>query len=203
MNEKFYDLKKEKQDRIINGALKIFALNGYKHASTDDIIAEARISKGLLFHYFGSKIGLYEFLFGYASRFAVVELRSGVSRSERDYFEIQRRITASEAALEVQYPYITMFLDSVLRETCEEALSAIADSRTLVALCYEELLSAADLTLFQNEDDADKLTQIISYTKQGLLRAHLGDPLYRPKDMEDEIDNLLDFLRAHFFARES
>lgn len=49
MNEKFYDLKKEKQDRMINGALKVFALNGYKHASTDDIIVEARISKGLLF----------------------------------------------------------------------------------------------------------------------------------------------------------
>ena len=32
MNEKFFDLKKEKQDRMINGALKVFALNGYKHA---------------------------------------------------------------------------------------------------------------------------------------------------------------------------
>ena len=37
MNEKFFDLKKEKQDRMINAALKVFALNGYRHASTDDI----------------------------------------------------------------------------------------------------------------------------------------------------------------------
>ena len=35
MNAKFFDLKKEKQDRMINAALKIFALRGYRHASTD------------------------------------------------------------------------------------------------------------------------------------------------------------------------
>ena len=44
MNEKFFDLNKEKQDRMINASLKLFALNGYKHASTDDIVTEAGIS---------------------------------------------------------------------------------------------------------------------------------------------------------------
>ena len=70
MNEKFFDLKKEKQDRMINASLKIFALNGYRHASTDDIVAEAGISKGLLFHYFVNKLGLYTF---YAVR--IIRLR--------------------------------------------------------------------------------------------------------------------------------
>ena len=46
------NLKKEKQDRMINAALKVFAMNGYQKASTDDIVKEAGISKGLLFHYF-------------------------------------------------------------------------------------------------------------------------------------------------------
>ena len=69
MNEKFFDLNKEKQDRMINASLKLFALNGYKHASTDDIVTEAGISKGLLFHYFGSKLGLYTFLYDYSVRF--------------------------------------------------------------------------------------------------------------------------------------
>ena len=45
MNGKFFDLKKEKQDRMINAALKTFALHGYRHASTDDIVREASISK--------------------------------------------------------------------------------------------------------------------------------------------------------------
>ena len=66
MNEKFFDLKKEKQDRIINASFEIFSENGYLHASTDDIVKKAEISKGLLFHYFISKIGLYTFLYDYA-----------------------------------------------------------------------------------------------------------------------------------------
>ena len=44
MNDKFFDLKQEKQDRMINAALKIFSRKGYKHASTDDIVKEAGIS---------------------------------------------------------------------------------------------------------------------------------------------------------------
>ena len=69
MNAKFFDLKQEKQDRMVNAALKIFALNGYSHASTDDIVKEAHISKGLLFHYFDSKIGVYSFIYDYSVRF--------------------------------------------------------------------------------------------------------------------------------------
>ena len=71
MNEKFFDLKKEKQDRMINAALKVFALHGYRHACTDDIVKEAAISKGLLFHYFGSKLGVYAFVYDYSVRYCL------------------------------------------------------------------------------------------------------------------------------------
>ena len=46
----FFDLKKEKQDRMINAALKAFALGGYRHASTDDIVKDAAPSAGRLPH---------------------------------------------------------------------------------------------------------------------------------------------------------
>ena len=62
MNEKFFDLNREKQDRMINAALRVFAKNGYRHASTDVIVREAGISKGLLFHYFTNKIGLFSLI---------------------------------------------------------------------------------------------------------------------------------------------
>lgn len=52
MNDKFFDLKQEKQDRMINASLKIFSRGGYRHASTDEIVKEAGISKGLLFPLF-------------------------------------------------------------------------------------------------------------------------------------------------------
>lgn len=52
---KFLNLNPEKQDRILNAALKEFAQKGYQNASTNEIVKEAGISKGLLFHYFNNK----------------------------------------------------------------------------------------------------------------------------------------------------
>ena len=89
MNEKFFDLKKEKQDRMINAALKVFARKGYEHASTDDIVKEAGISKGLLFHYFISKLGLYSFVYDYSVKYMMLELSTGVDKEETDYFELR------------------------------------------------------------------------------------------------------------------
>ena len=65
VRSKFFNLDEEKQTRIINAGLKEFALNGYDGAKTDNIVQEAGISKGLLFHYFGTKKDFYLFLFEY------------------------------------------------------------------------------------------------------------------------------------------
>ena len=52
MENKFLELPKEKQLRIINAGMEYFGQYGYKNAKTDDIATKAGISKGLLFYYF-------------------------------------------------------------------------------------------------------------------------------------------------------
>ena len=47
------------KEKIINVALEEFALNGYKAASTNAICKNAKVSKGLLYHYYESKEVLY------------------------------------------------------------------------------------------------------------------------------------------------
>ena len=107
MNEKFWDLKKSKQDNMINGSLKVFAAGGFRHASTDEIVAEAEVSKGLLFHYFYSKAGLYEFLTEYSARFALVELGSEVRKAGTlPFFDLHGKITRAQARVMRQYPYL-------------------------------------------------------------------------------------------------
>ena len=88
MNEKFFTLSPEKQARITNAALEVFARNDYKHASTDDIAAKAGISKGLLFYYFRNKQSLYLYLYDYA----LEQVRGQVLRQKldgvTDFFEL-------------------------------------------------------------------------------------------------------------------
>ncbi|MFQ7003438.1 MAG: TetR/AcrR family transcriptional regulator [Ruthenibacterium lactatiformans] len=87
LERKIFHTVSEKQARITNAALEVFARNDYKHASTDDIAAKAGISKGLLFYYFRNKQSLYLYLYDYA----LEQVRAGAAAEagRRDgFFEL-------------------------------------------------------------------------------------------------------------------
>ena len=57
--EIFENLPEEKRELILSTGIKAFSVNTYKDVSTDSITKQCGISKGLLFHYFGSKKDYY------------------------------------------------------------------------------------------------------------------------------------------------
>lgn len=195
MNEKFFDLKKEKQDRMINAALKIFALNGYKHASTDDIVAEAAISKGLLFHYFTNKLGLYTFLYDYSNRFMALELSTHVTKDEDDFFVLLEKIESAKIQVLKNYPYMQMFMDSIDAENVKEALLATEEKKGTLAQAREEILSRADLSRFRREADVEKLKTMIGYTIRGLMEKHFLENSFHPDMLSAEIGAYLGMLK--------
>ena len=133
MNSKFFFLKKEKQDRMINAALKIFAIQGYRHGSTDDIVREAAVSKGLLFHYFGSKLGVYCFIYDYSVRFMNLELRSTVNSGETELFAVMKQIECARMHAMKGYPYMQQFLNRSLSEDSSVLSPSLSSpSRTLL-----------------------------------------------------------------------
>ena len=169
MDDKFFDLKKEKQDRILNGALKIFALNGYKNGSTDVIVKEAGISKGLLFHYFGTKQELYRFLRDYSIRFLQLEIRSNVSASETDYFTIWRQIIASEESIMDQYPYMIAFLESAETETDPDTFEP-EDEKKKSRDVYSKALQNADFVHINPEVDIKAIEEMLHFTRNNVQR---------------------------------
>lgn len=188
MNEKFFDLKKEKQDRMINASLKLFAVNGYKHASTDDIVTEAGISKGLLFHYFGSKLGLYTFLYDYSVRFMKLELTRGVLESSHttDYFEIRKQIEMAKMQVLKNYPYMQQFLDRCKYENVSEALLAIEEQRNVLSEVYTSIMEQADTSLFAEKVDINKLDAMLDYTIKGLMTEHFQNASFHPEMLYEE-----------------
>ena len=125
MNEKFFDLNREKQDRMINAALRVFAENGYRHASTDTIVKEAGISKGLLFHYFTSKMGLFSFLFDYSVRYMLFEYDRLISAKETDYFKIRKEMERAKLNVLRSYPYMNEFIEKSLQENQLDVIETI------------------------------------------------------------------------------
>ncbi len=177
MNDKFFDLKKEKQDRMINGALKIFALNGYQKASTDDIVKEAGISKGLLFHYFGSKAGLYVFVYEYSARYMAMELQRAVSLRERDLFLLFVQIEEAKNVLLRNYPYMQKFLLSSREITDEKIREEIKDYTNLSENAMNEALERADYDRLLPGVDEKLLIRSMHYVTRGLMETALTEKL--------------------------
>lgn len=195
MNEKFFDLKKEKQDRMINAALKIFSIGGYKHASTDDIVSEAGISKGLLFHYFGSKLGLYSFLYDYSVRFMKLEITGSVSSTEQDYFEIRRQMEYGKMQVLKNYPYMQRFLDRCRYEDVNEALMAIERQKSVLPDIQAVLKNQSNRSLLKEGVDYEKLDQILTYTVDGLMNAHFQDGSFQPELLYNETCSYFDMMK--------
>lgn len=55
----FQRIKDERRDAIMAAALRVFARNGLAATRIADLAAEARISQGLLYHYFPNKEALF------------------------------------------------------------------------------------------------------------------------------------------------
>jgi len=196
MNSKFFDLAKEKQDRMINAALKIFAQNGYKGASTDEIVKEAGISKGLLFHYFASKLGVYTFIFDYSTKYMTLELTTSVDKEESDLFEIYKQIEFAKMHALKNYPYMQEFLNSIVYEDVSEALLAIEEKRNALIEVYESIYSQMDTEVFGPEVDAGKLRKILDLTMKGLMEEHFREGSFQPEMLYKEVTGYLDMMRV-------
>lgn len=179
---------------MINAALKIFAKNGYRHASTDDMVAEAGISKGLLFHYFENKLGLYTFLYNYSVRFMVLEL-SGCGAGENDFFELIKRREAAKMQALKKYPYMQLFIDSVRYEEVAEALCATEEKKNVLPEALESLMKGADTSRFKPEVKLQKLNRLIEYTLRGMMEDCFLENSFQPDMMYEEINSYLLMLK--------
>ena len=179
-----------------NAGLRIFALNGYHHASTDEIVKEAKISKGLLFHYFGSKAGYYGFLYSYVSRYVILELRSAIREPGIDFWELQSQILETESRLMEQYPAVFLFFESVKMEDDSEGLSVLEELDATVPDIYDSMQAKALIGGYPRIRDLELVCGTIHYIKIGLMRELLYDPTTPISMYTAHVEQYLEMLKA-------
>lgn len=179
---------------MINAALKVFALHGYRRASTDDIVKEAGISKGLLFHYFESKIGVYNFIYDYSVRYISLEIKSAINPNENNLFEIIRQMEMAKMFAMRGYPYMQQFLNESMHEDVSEALLTIESKRDELNRLYDSVLARADLSLIPASADAGKIVSMLDFTIKGLMTARFRDASFQPEMLYDEIKEYINLV---------
>lgn len=146
MNDVFLTLPLEKQQRIINAALQIFAKYEYKKASTDDIASIAGISKGSLFYYFKNKKSLYMYIFEYVSKMVEDTILDTSFSNITDFFEIMDYGAKKKIQIMNQNPYI---LDFVIHCISEKEFDI---SSTIISDSLNEQIEQLSTSYFKNID---------------------------------------------------
>lgn len=104
------DLENEKVRRIIHESFKEFSIQGFEQASTNNIVKQANVSRGLLYHYFKDKKDLYVFLISYSVDVLTAAIKGSVNYDERNIFKRLKVVTLAKLNVFIQYPYMSDFL---------------------------------------------------------------------------------------------
>ncbi len=184
MNEKFFALSKDKQDRILNAGYRVFSQNSYKKSPMNEIALEADISKSLLFFYFKNKKEFYVFLMKTAAETTQNCLLASGCYQETDIFEMMYKALEAKINLMRQYPDMSNFSIKAYYEEDEEVKSEIqkiiapftklSTNKTLppldpsvykegldLRLMYQDMYLASEGYMYQMQNagklDADKI----------------------------------------------
>ena len=208
--EKFLSQPEEKRERIINAAMKEF-LTGYKKASTDNIVREAGISKGILFHYFGTKEQLYNFLIDYCIDIMRREYIDLINIIQSDILESVWQLSLLKQDLLNKYPVIFDFMISALTDASAKSETTAANLARFNAeqgKIMAKVYNGADTSLFRDDIDPKIAMEIITWTLQGYGQSKMsmvdsefmGQTARENYDIYlEEFETLLNTLRKCFY----
>ncbi|WP_079507404.1 TetR/AcrR family transcriptional regulator [Mesobacillus jeotgali] len=206
MTSKFLSLNPEKQDRILNAALKEFAQKGYENASTNEIVKSAGISKGLLFHYFKNKKELYLYLYHHFTDVMAKEFFNELDFNERDIFERMKMLMILKNKLMARHPEVFDFMVAAAMEDAEEVKEILNNKNTeLIQSSYSRLFEDIDTSKFREGVDIQRAINIIMWTLEGFSNQELEKAKVMNKGLHDfeesftEAEVYVDMLKNAFY----
>ncbi|NLB22998.1 MAG: TetR/AcrR family transcriptional regulator [Clostridium sp.] len=196
-------IEREKRNNIINSAMKEFSKNSFQNASTNVIAKEAGISKGLLFHYFGTKERLYKFLEFFSIKVVTDEIVNKMDWNQQDIFLRLKEISLIKFKLLEEYPYLTDFSFVVFQDKTADEIMQIEPGFPLEL--YSKIYTHnIDFTLFKDNIDQKKAVDIVRWTIEkygddfrGRVKTESIEFDY--KQIEKEIYSYIDMLKKCFY----
>lgn len=206
MFEKFYALDVDKQKRILNAAMKEFNQKGYKNASTNEIVKDANIGKGMLFHYFKSKKDLFLFLYDYTLDILMNEFYEKIDLNERDILKRLRQVIVIKFNLINRHPDMLNFIKSAYFDNSDE-IKADLELRNsdYITIGNDKVLDDVDISKFREDIDIERAIHTIMWAFEGvssrerekLKKISLNELNYN--NLLTELDAYIELFRESFY----
>lgn len=118
--EAFERLQENKREAILTAGIAEFSRKAYRDASTDSITRESGISKGLLFHYFGSKKEFYLYCLAKSLERLMQETEVAENEGSLNFYDILFTTMDQKMKLCMEYANETLFVNMASRESARE-----------------------------------------------------------------------------------
>jgi len=188
---------------LITAAISEFATAGYLAASTNRIVEAAHVSKGLLFHYFGDKKGLYVEAVQTCITDLIRRFDERLGPTSPDLFERLRQYALAKWSLVEEQPSTFAFLQEAMTDPPAELRDALlASTAEITASTYRRLFQGMDTSAFRPGVTVEQAMRLLSWTFDGLGKQYTTLLRQQPLDlgsvrnvMFGEVDTYVALLR--------
>lgn len=201
--ESFIALSARKQNAILDAGLQNFGRLGYRKASVRDIAQAAGISKGMIFHYFGSKKQMYLYLLQVAYEDFTQAFQNGIDNANTDFFDrIRESIRIKMEVLKV-HPAFFQFLVSVYFETDPEVQEELQEFlKKDEAFRNELVLTPTDKSKFKETVDPQLVLKLLVKYSEGCVGSN---HLLSEMDLDAilmELEQIIHMMKQNFYKED-
>lgn len=189
MCEKFLAIGAEKQRAILQAALSEFAERGYHKANTNTICEKAGISKGLLFHYFGSKKALYLYLLDDVMKEMTRRLYEYVGREKTDLFDLITETSLAKMRVGAEMPEGYRLIYEAFLATPDELSEEMKRSfRNTYTEQRAQVLLLVDESKFKPTVSKERAVDLLLACTEGIFNRYYE--LYRHMTPEEALPHM-------------
>ena len=174
MINRFEILPEEKKKRILDATIEEFAVNGYDKASTNSIVKKADISKGILFHYFGSKKNLFLYIFDYCMNNLIDKYYSVKEIQPKDIFERIMWNSIRKIKITQEEPLMNRLVFSAISNMPESLKQELTERyNTYYAKEMPRFFEDIDTSKFRKDIDSQKAIELIMMCMDSISNKYL------------------------------
>ena len=193
MYQSFDNLIEDKKQRILEACILEFADKGYEKASTNAIIKEAKISNGILFHYFGNKKSLFLYIVEHCLQFLITEYRKYPLQQTGDIFDRIMEFGMIKLKISHANPNISKLIVHAFMNSPMGIRSEIQDK-------YKKLSNEFMLAIFKDIDfskfrdgiNPKKAQEIIMLFLASLQEKYNREYQGREQELLDDVDKIME-----------
>ncbi|MHB8076247.1 TetR/AcrR family transcriptional regulator [Desulfosporosinus fructosivorans] len=193
MYSNFENLIEDKKQRILEACIQEFADKGYEKASTNAIIKNAKISKGILFHYFGNKKNLFLYIVEYCLQLLITGYKKYPLQNSKDIFDRLLELGMVKLQIYNTNPNISKVILQAFMNSPEELRAEIQDKyQQLSNEFMPSIFKDIDSSKFRDSVNPEIALEVVMLFLESLQGKYIKKYKGREQELLRDVDKIME-----------